>query len=1347
MTFTSWVFRCFILSFLLLAAVMSLLHNTSAMDVPDDTEMTGTLRDMTIDAWGNITVPEGGRLELWNVRLVFHVAQGQSRGINALRNSTLVMGGDDSGPTNVTSEPAPWFLCVENATRLEVTNSSLANLGGNEPDPMWTLRNVSTVEVGTVQVSRSDIWIYESGLFFSARTVTVDASVLAGESDYTTFKFECWSATFSGCDIRVSTMLIEAATAASFEDCNISETYIVSEASRAIGMTRVRFQKAYLYITSEKLTGGQGSINLTGCDFSATTNQFRGRIVNVVNCDFRGIVSQLNMYGSLVCITRCEFTEKSRGISIDESHGLTVEDTRFNDCGATIFAEVGTGPVELADLVISECLNGVSLYSLNNFIINSVNLTKSIFQDFDNTAVTVGGSIDINVRQCVFTRVVNGISSRPFIEGIYGSMVVNDCRFNGCFQDIVWGGDLRVIGCTMDGGKIDRKYSTGIGTMNNGMARDVMIYIRYVNVTGKDLGLSLTSNPGTSVIATLMDIVISRVHTGVLVDGLTRVSLLTVSVNESTVGVRVNGTTFCSLIGLELDGMEDGLVVSYCHDVLEQDLRIGNVTSWYMDLNHIGKSTWRMDTATELHGYKVRIAGKVEVMDQLILRDSRFEFLRSERGTDGILVMDGGRLLLEGSALTGDPAHGYAFRVSENSTLMAVDSRITNYGMDGPNPRNTGLFLEGGNHSLVNVTLRGLVNGVVANGCRIRIDSCHIEAERTGIYAMGADMDLVSSLVLGREIAVALDQTPFTGWNCTLHGEDIAMDCRGAEAQMTSAGLISGSCALMALNTIVRLVNCTVDTRSDVLQASSSTVELWFMVLASPLDRMGTIGNGTVSLFDTVYKGDWTFIDGKARMDENWHHDISAFYTWSGEPASGLEVSVRQSQGAGGTEAKGIVDGEGRLERVWVTGTRWTDEGGERFYPYSATVDSGEFRAWSTLPEDTWSELTLEVRDVVGPKVEIESPVNGSMHATTTMTFQGTVQDDGSGVDMLFYSLGGTLWETMEEPNDGRWLITLEVVQGTNTLLIRAKDKDAVRGEAEVWFIIDTDPPLVTFVSPAPRTVTSKGSIQLEGLAVLGEGTPLAWCSVGGIDVELEPDGTFEVVVDLTSEGENTFVVEVQDMAGNTGRDSIAVIRDSTPPSMDLSDIPPYARDPFIIIQGRLSDPLDVDLVINGRLEMTSIEGEFSVNISLVIGRNMLVIEAIDALGNTVRSDHVVIQDGLLNASLVSPQQGDVVHEISVTVSVSTDPGTWVRVLDRTEWTYTSNGSLDLLVELVEDSENALVVEFHDAANNTALQTVTVIHVPLPEEHEGGIQWWVILLIVIAAAIAAGIWREVRRRD
>ena len=132
-----------------------------------------------------------------------------------------------------------------------------------------------------------------------------------------------------------------------------------------------------------------------------------------------------------------------------------------------------------------------------------------------------------------------------------------------------------------------------------------------------------------------------------------------------------------------------------------------------------------------------------------------------------------------------------------------------------------------------------------------------------------------------------------------------------------------------------------------------------------------------------------------------------------------------------------------------------------------------------------------------------------------------------------------------------------------------------------------------------------------------------------------------------------------------------------------------------------------------------------------------MLLEVVDAVGNRVSRDLEIFCDYLINGTIVQPIQGATVKGGFVTVEVTTDPRTWVRVVDRTDWTLSNqSGSLVLFVELEPGANQTLTIEFRDEADNLLVKAVDIsVRKPMTEGSPGIFSLWSILLIVLLVLI------------
>jgi subtilisin family serine protease len=122
---------------------------------------------------------------------------------------------------------------------------------------------------------------------------------------------------------------------------------------------------------------------------------------------------------------------------------------------------------------------------------------------------------------------------------------------------------------------------------------------------------------------------------------------------------------------------------------------------------------------------------------------------------------------------------------------------------------------------------------------------------------------------------------------------------------------------------------------------------------------------------------------------------------------------------------------------------------------------------------------------------------------------------------------------------DGAFSITIELVEGVNTIVIAAVDYLGNRKEVVREVVLDTVPPELTVISPQPGHVTRD-----ENFTIVGTTEPNATVLIDGQVVETE-DGLFAHNVSL-QEGENSFLLEAVDEAGNVRSMTLTIYREPT---------------------------------------------------------------------------------------------------------------------------------------------------------------------------------------------------------
>jgi len=220
------------------------------------------------------------------------------------------------------------------------------------------------------------------------------------------------------------------------------------------------------------------------------------------------------------------------------------------------------------------------------------------------------------------------------------------------------------------------------------------------------------------------------------------------------------------------------------------------------------------------------------------------------------------------------------------------------------------------------------------------------------------------------------------------------------------------------------------------------------------------------------------------------------------------------------------------------------------FYCVTTTVEG----APESPRSDTVSVLISDILDTVAPRVRITSPGSDTAVSDTAI--------------MVHY--------TMDDAPRSR---TVSLVEGENVVVIDTSDASGNRGADTVTIVCDTMAPVVVITSPASDTLVA---------------TPQ-------FTVHYSVDGeTRSRVVDL-AEGLNTVVIDSTDLAGNRGADTVGVVLDTSPSTIQI--IFP-ARDTLVCT---------ATLEIIYLVESTQIRK----TITLTEGLNVVMVDTSDSAGNT----------------------------------------------------------------------------------------------------------------------------------
>ncbi|MEM7738730.1 MAG: Ig-like domain-containing protein [Deinococcota bacterium] len=199
---------------------------------------------------------------------------------------------------------------------------------------------------------------------------------------------------------------------------------------------------------------------------------------------------------------------------------------------------------------------------------------------------------------------------------------------------------------------------------------------------------------------------------------------------------------------------------------------------------------------------------------------------------------------------------------------------------------------------------------------------------------------------------------------------------------------------------------------------------------------------------------------------------------------------------------------------------------------------------------------------------------------------------------------------TADVYSNGSFDAGLPLVDGENSLLVQAVDSAGNVREQTLSVIQDTLAPQLSVTTSEADAITQATTVTLTG-EVDDNHTDAPSVLVNGERVTLE-QGSFTYTADLT-EGWNGFSISAEDAAGNVAQRELTLVRDSTPPSLEIdspSDV--TTADTRILVYTEEAARVSLD-----GTSMTVLPGGIVVaEVALTPGENSFVITAQDAIGN-----------------------------------------------------------------------------------------------------------------------------------
>lgn len=293
------------------------------------------------------------------------------------------------------------------------------------------------------------------------------------------------------------------------------------------------------------------------------------------------------------------------------------------------------------------------------------------------------------------------------------------------------------------------------------------------------------------------------------------------------------------------------------------------------------------------------------------------------------------------------------------------------------------------------------------------------------------------------------------------------------------------------------------------------------------------------------------------------------------------------------------------------------------------------------------SEASATVHvDRTPPTLAITSPAPDATVNSSLLMVTGTAGDTGSGIAMV--SCNGIVASFA----GGAFSCSVTLIQGLNAIAVAVTDiaGNTANGGLNVTFGV---PPVLTITAPPNLTLTRATSLTVTGTI----DDPDASVVVNGVDA-IASGGSFTAADVPLREGANFITAVGTSRAGAAGTATIAVTRDTTPPTVVI-DTPgegAIVTGSTITVTGTINDVVvgtvngdNASVTVNGRAALVSNRSFAVTGVPLHRGLNTLTAVGQDRAGNTSSATaHVTLQDvaGQRISALAGDNQSGVIGTV-----------------------------------------------------------------------------------------------------
>jgi hypothetical protein len=373
------------------------------------------------------------------------------------------------------------------------------------------------------------------------------------------------------------------------------------------------------------------------------------------------------------------------------------------------------------------------------------------------------------------------------------------------------------------------------------------------------------------------------------------------------------------------------------------------------------------------------------------------------------------------------------------------------------------------------------------------------------------------------------------------------------------------------------------------------------------------------------------------------------------------------------------------------------------------TPTLGVFSQQFTLPDGTY-DIVVTSQDVagnVGTKhvaivVDTVAPTLTSDTADktwlNTKSFSLTGKSDGDQVTVNGVNA------TVDKTNK-TWKIQLTLVEGANSIALKALDLAGNKKELALTLNVDTIAPVLAITSP---TGTGTYYTNNATLKISGKVTDTNAVTLNGGAITIGTDGNFTQTVTLVN-GNNVITIVAKDIAGNEATWTRTFVLDTVAPKVTITS----PKNGLVTNQASQTIVGTIDdlaaTIKQGSTNVTNTNGSFTTSYTLVAGANTITVTATDMAGNVGTATITVTLDTTSQLTITTPKKVKVTSTSeTLKIEGTAEKGSVVTINDMAI-PVDSNGAFSIKYTLKE-GKNTLNVKSVDPAGNPATQTLTVTY-------------------------------------